>query len=64
MIQFKYHTDLSYFYLKNDILKSPTNNMKSGNMQVIFEFQREKLIHFEKKAYKFCEVSFFKMCYW
>ena len=29
MIQFKYHTDLSYFYLRNDILKSPTNKILS-----------------------------------
>ena len=31
--------------------------MKNGNMQVIFEFPRHKLVHFEKKAYKYLVLT-------
>ena len=49
-----FNSNISYrsfiFLLKNNILKSPSNKMKSHNMYVIFEFQRDKLAHFEKEA--------------
>ena len=52
--------------LENDILISPSKKILSyeqrDNMYVIFEFQRVKLVHFEKRAYKYhfenYEVSF------
>ena len=31
--------------------------MKSGNMQVILEFQRHRLVHFEKEAYKYLVLT-------